>query len=42
MLSDDALVKKFDTGPHSAQVIYWKIVEGRQHPLSYSWTFNVI
>ena len=40
--SDDALVKKFDTGQHSAQVIYWKIIEGRQRPLSYSWTFNVI
>ena len=39
---DDALVKKLDTGQHTAQVIYWKIVEGRQHPLSYSWTFNVI
>lgn len=40
--SDDALVKKFDTGLHTAQVIYWKIIEGRQRPLSYSWTFNVV
>jgi len=40
--SDDALVKKFDTGLHRAQVIYWKIIEGRQRPLSYSWTFSVI
>jgi hypothetical protein len=40
--SDDALVKKFDTGLHQAQVIYWKIIEGRQHPLSYRWSFNVI
>ncbi len=40
--SDAALVTKFDTGLHRAQVIYWKIVEGRQHPLSYGWTFNVI
>jgi len=40
--SDAALVKKFDTGLHRAEVIYWKIVEGRQRPLSYTWTFNVI
>lgn len=40
--SAEALVDKFDTGPHQAQVIYWKITEGRQHPLSYSWTFNVV
>jgi hypothetical protein len=40
--SDDALVKKFDTGLHTAQVIYWKIIEGRQRPLSYSWTFTVV
>jgi hypothetical protein len=40
--SDGALVKKFDTGLHRAQVIYWKIIEGRQRPLTYTWTFNVI
>ena len=28
--SDDALVDKFETGPHQARVIYWKITEGRQ------------
>jgi hypothetical protein len=40
--SDDALVKKFDTGLHRAEVIYWKIEEGRQRPLSYTWTFTVV
>jgi hypothetical protein len=40
--SDKALVKKFDTGLHRVEVIYWKIIEGRQRPLSYSWTFTVI
>ena len=40
--SEDALVHKFETGPHQAQVIYWKITEGRQYPLSYTWTFNVV
>jgi hypothetical protein len=27
---------------HRAEVIYWKIVDGRQRPSSYSWTFNVV
>jgi hypothetical protein len=40
--SKDALIKKFDTGLHHAEVIYWKIIEGRQRPLSYSWTFTVV
>ena len=40
--SDAALVKKFDTGLHRAEVIYWKIIEGRQRPLSYNWTFTVV
>jgi hypothetical protein len=40
--SDDALVKKFETGLHRAQVIFWKITEGRQRPHSYSWTFTVV
>ena len=40
--SDDALVDKFETGPHQARVIYWKITEGRQFARSYGWTFNVV
>ena len=40
--SEAALFKKFDTRLHRAEVIYWKIIEGRQRPLSYTWTFNVI
>jgi len=40
--SEDALVQKFDTGLHRAEVIYWKVIEGRQRPVSYSWTFNVV
>ena len=39
--SKDTLVKKFDTGLHRTQVI-WKIIEGRQRPLTYSWTFTVV
>lgn len=40
--SDAALVKKFDVGLHRAEVIYWKITEGRQRPHSYDWTFTVV
>jgi hypothetical protein len=40
--SEDALVHKFETGLHRAQVIYWKVIEGRQRPLSYSWTFTAV
>ena len=40
--SDEALVQKFDTGLHRAQVIYWKITEGRQRARSYNWTFTVV
>ena len=40
--SKDALVTKFDSGPHQATVIYWKITDGRQFSSSYSWTFNVV
>jgi hypothetical protein len=40
--SDDALVQKFETGQHRVQVIYWKVIEGRQRPRSYSWTFTAV
>jgi hypothetical protein len=40
--SDEALVQKFETGQHRVQVIYWKVIEGRQRPRSYSWTFAAV
>jgi hypothetical protein len=40
--SDDALVQKFETGVHRVQVIYWKVIEGRQRPRSYNWTFTAV
>lgn len=40
--NDNAPVTGFDTGVHQAQVIYWKVEEGRQRARSYSWTFNVV
>jgi hypothetical protein len=40
--SDEALITEFGSGLHRAQVIFWKVDEGRQRPRSYSWTFNVV
>jgi hypothetical protein len=40
--NDDAPVTGFETGVHQAQVIYWKVEEGRQRARSYTWTFNVV
>jgi hypothetical protein len=40
--NDNAPVTGFETGVHQAQVIYWKVEEGRQRARSYSWTFNVV
>ena len=40
--SDQALVRKFETGAHRVQVIYWKVIEGRQRPRSYTWTFTAV
>jgi hypothetical protein len=40
--SDDALVTEFDTGLHRAQVIFWRVDEGRVQPRSFTWTFTVV
>ena len=40
--SDEALITEFVSGVHRAQVIFWKVDEGRQRPRSYTWTFNVV
>jgi hypothetical protein len=40
--SDDAPISKFESGLHTAQVIYWRLDEGRQRARSYTWTFNVV
>lgn len=39
---DDAPIKSYSEGRHSAQVIYWKIDEGRQNAESYRWSFEVV
>ncbi len=40
--SKDAPVSEFAEGEHRAQVIYWKVTEGRERARSYTWTFNVV
>jgi hypothetical protein len=40
--SDGALITEFTSGRHTAQVIFWKVDEGRQRPRSYTWTFTVV
>ncbi len=40
--SDNAAIRDFSEGQHRAEVIYWKVEDGRQRARSYSWTFNVV
>lgn len=40
--SENALITEFTQGRHEARVVYWKIEEGRQSALSYTWTFTVV
>ncbi|MDJ0769329.1 MAG: hypothetical protein QNJ12_11065 [Ilumatobacter sp.] len=40
--SEGAPITGFDSGEHTAQVIYWRIDEGRQRARSFTWTFNVV
>jgi hypothetical protein len=35
-------VHPFAPGIHHAEVVYWKAVEGRDHALSYAWSFTVV
>jgi hypothetical protein len=39
---DGALITELTSGLHKAQVIFWKVDEGRQRPRSYTWTFTVV
>ncbi len=40
--SDEALITGFESGLHRAQVIYWRVDDGRQRPRSFTWTFTVV
>lgn len=39
---DDELITEFDTGEHTATVLYWKREDGRNASRSFSWTFYVV
>jgi hypothetical protein len=40
--SEGAAIETFEIGLHRAQVVYWRIEEGRSQASLYNWTFNVI
>lgn len=37
-----AAITQFTEGRHSAEVIYWRIEDGRQRARTFSWTFDVV
>lgn len=39
---DGAPIEAFDVGLNTAEVIFWKITEGRGRARSYTWTFTVV
>lgn len=39
---DGAPIEEFTEGLHTVRVIYWRIDEGPDQALSYTWTFNVV
>lgn len=40
--NDSAAIAEFADGEHTAQVVYWRIEDGRQFARSYTWTFTVV
>jgi hypothetical protein len=40
--TEGALVEEFESGLHRAEVVYWRVDEGRQRAASFRWTFNVV
>jgi hypothetical protein len=40
--ADDAAITEWSEGRHEAQVLYWKIEQGRENASSYNWSFNVV
>ncbi len=36
-----AAIETFTQGSHTVTVLYWKVIEGRSHAISFTWTFNV-
>lgn len=39
---ENTAIGEFAEGEHSAQVIYWRVEDGRQRARSYTWTFHVV
>ena len=39
---EGAPIEKFDVGLNTAEVIYWKVTEGRSRARSYTWSFTVV
>lgn len=37
-----APISQFSEGRHTAEVIYWRIEDGRQRARTFSWTFDVV
>ena len=40
--AEGAVIEEFASGLHVAEVIYWRVVDGRERSDSYTWTFNVV
>ncbi len=39
--SKGAAIESFTQGPHTATVVFWKVLESRLRSQSYTWTFSV-
>lgn len=40
--TEGAPIERFEVGLNTAEVIYWKTIEGRGRARSYTWTFTVV
>ena len=40
--SENAPIERFESGPHTVTVIYWKILEGPGAARSYTWSFTTV
>ncbi len=40
--NESAAITEFADGQHTAEVVYWRVEDGRQFARSFSWTFNVV
>jgi hypothetical protein len=40
--NETAAITDFDNGVHTAEVVYWRIEDGRQFARSFAWTFTVV